>query len=93
MGPDERQRAKQRVAILTLIREAVERRLDVVEAVWNSSDDGEAIQRLREMVNIPDGVPPEVILDLQIRKMTKETREAIDAEISELRSLLQGATE
>jgi DNA gyrase/topoisomerase IV subunit A len=93
MGPDERQRAKQRVAILTLIREAVERRLDVVEAVWNSSDDGEAIQRLREMVNIPDGVSPEVILDLQIRKMTKETREAIDAEISELRSLLQGATE
>jgi hypothetical protein len=45
------------------------------------------------MVNIPDGVSPEVILDLQIRKMTKETREAIDAEISELRSLLQGATE
>ena len=93
MGPDERQRAKQRVAILTLIREAVERRLDVVEAVWNSSDDGEAIQRLREMVNIPDGVSPEVILDLQIRKMTKETREAIDAEISELRTLLQGTTE
>jgi hypothetical protein len=44
-------------------------------------------------VTIPDGVSPEVILDLQISKMTKETREALDAEIRDLRTLLQGPTE
>lgn len=90
---EEPERARQRLAILTLLRDAAERRRDVVEAVWNSSDDADAMRRLREVVDIPHGVSPEVILDMQIRKMTGEARNELDAAIGELRTLVQGSFE
>jgi DNA gyrase/topoisomerase IV subunit A len=86
-------RAKERLAILEVLLAAVERRHDVVEAVWNSSNDDEASSRLHDVVDIPDGLSAQPILDHQIRLLTKEKRDALTAEISHLRQLVQGPSE
>jgi DNA gyrase/topoisomerase IV subunit A len=86
-------RAKERLAILEVLLAAVERRHDVVEAVWNSANDDEASARLRNVVDIPDGPSAQLILDHQIRLLTKEKRDALTAEISHLRQLAQGPSE
>jgi DNA gyrase subunit A len=86
-------RAKERLAIHEVLLAAVERRHDVVEAVWNSSNDDEASTRLRDVVDIPDGLSAQPILDQQIRLLTKEKRDALTAEVSHLRQLIQGPSE
>lgn len=86
-------RAKERLAILEVLLAAADRRHDVVEAVWNSSNDDEASSRLRAVVDIPDGLSAQLILDHQIRLLTKQKRDALTAEISHLRQLVQGPSE
>ena len=86
-------RAKERLAILEVLLAAVERRHDVVEAVWNSANDDEASSRLRDVVDIPNGLSAQLILDHQIRLLTKQKRDALTAEISHLRQLVQGSSE
>jgi DNA gyrase/topoisomerase IV subunit A len=85
-----RERAKERLAILEVLLAAAERRHEVVEAVWNSSNGEEASRRLGDLVDIPDGLSAQLILDLQIRLLTKQKRDALTAEISQLRQLVQG---
>ncbi len=86
---DPLERAKERLAILTVIRSATQHRHEVVEAIWASSNDGEASQRLREIVDFPDGASAEVILDQQMRLLTKEGRDAVSAEIGRLRQIVE----
>jgi DNA gyrase subunit A len=86
-------RAKERLAILEVLLAAVERRHEVVEAVWNSSNDDEASSRLRDVVDIPDCLSSQLILDQQIRLLTKEKRDALTSEVSHLRQLIQGPSE
>ena len=86
-------RAKERLAILEVLLAAVERRHDVVEAVWNSANDDEASSRLRDVVDIPNGLSAQLILDHQIRLLTKQKRDALTAEISHLRQLVQGPSD
>ena len=86
-------RAKERLAILEVLLASVERRHDVVEAVWNSANDDEASSRLRDVVDIPNGLSAQLILDHQIRLLTKQKRDALTAEISHLRQLVQGSSE
>jgi DNA gyrase subunit A len=86
-------RAKERLAILEVLLAAVERRHEVVEVVWNASNDDEANSRLRDVVNIPDGLSPQLILDQQIQLLTKEKRDELTAEITHLRQLIQGPSE
>jgi hypothetical protein len=56
-------RAKERLAILKVLLAAVERRHDVVDAVWNSSNDAEASSRLHDVVDIPDGLSAQLMLN------------------------------
>lgn len=86
---ESRERAKERLAILEVLLAAAERRREVVEAVWNSSNDDEASRRLRELVDIPDGLSARLILDQQIRLLTKAKRDELTAEISRLRQLIE----
>jgi DNA gyrase/topoisomerase IV subunit A len=88
-----RERAKERLAILELLLAAAERRHEVLEAVWNSYDDEEASRRLREFVDIPGGPSAQIILDQQIRLLTRQKRDALTAEISQLRQLVQDPAE
>lgn len=86
---ESRERAKERLAILEVLLAAAERRREVVEAVWNSSNDDEASRRLRELVDIQDGLSARLILDQQIRLLTKAKRDELTAEISRLRQLIE----
>ena len=88
-----RERATERLAILEVLLAAAERRHEVVEAVWNSANDDEASLRLRDLVDIPDGLSAQPILDQQIGLFTMEKRDTLTAEISRLRQLVQGPTE
>lgn len=87
-------RAKERLAFLEVLIAAVERRHDVVEAVWNSSNDDEASSRLRDVVDIPGrAIGTALILDRSDSVLTKEKRDELTAEISRLRKLVQGPSE
>lgn len=66
-----RERAKERLAIHEVLLAVAERGREVVEPVWNSSNDDEASRRMRELVDIPDGLSARLILDQQIRLLTK----------------------
>ena len=89
----DRERAKERLAILEVLLSAAERRHEVVEAVWDSANADEASLRLGELVDIPDGLSAQLILDQQIELFTKEKRDKLTAEISRLRMLVQGPPE
>jgi DNA gyrase/topoisomerase IV subunit A len=82
---------RERLATLELILLAAERRREVVDAVWGSATEGEAHERLRELLGIQHDALPQVILDLQIRHLTKQKREAISVEINQLRHLAEGS--
>jgi hypothetical protein len=60
-------RAKERLAVLEVLLAAVERRHEVVEAVWNSSNVDEASSRLRDVVDIPDGLSAQLVLSMSGR--------------------------
>jgi hypothetical protein len=81
-----RERAKKRLAIHEVLLAAAERRREVIEAVWDSANADEASLRLRKLVDIPDGLSAQLILDQQIGLFTKEKRDELTAEISRLRS-------
>jgi DNA gyrase/topoisomerase IV subunit A len=80
----------ERLAILEVLLAAAERRHEVVEAVWNSANDDEASLRLRDLVEIPDGLSVQPILDQQIRLFTRQKQDELKAEIGRLRQLVQG---
>jgi DNA gyrase/topoisomerase IV subunit A len=82
---------REHLAILELVLVAAERRREVVDAVWSSANEGEALERLRELLGVQGDVLPQVILDLQIHHMTKEKREAIATEINQIRHLAEGS--
>lgn len=77
----------QRLAILETLFVAAERRREVADAVWTSANEGEAKERLRELLGIQGDLLPQVIIDMQIRILTRKTREAIITEINQLRRL------
>jgi DNA gyrase/topoisomerase IV subunit A len=84
------ERATERLAILEVLLAAADRRHEVVQAVWNSANDDEASLRLRDLVEIPDGLSAQPILDQQIRLFTKQKQDELKAEIGRLRQLVQG---
>jgi DNA gyrase/topoisomerase IV subunit A len=90
---DARDRARERLAIHEVLLAAGERRREVIEAVWDSSNDDKASLRLRELVDIPDGLSAQLILDQQIGLFTKEKRDELNAEISRLRKLVHGPSD
>lgn len=86
----EAERATERLTILEVLLAAAERRHEVVEAVWNSANDDEASLPLRDLVEIPNGLSAQPILDQQIRLFTKQKQDELRAEIDRLRQLVQG---
>jgi hypothetical protein len=60
--------------------------MSVVSALTNRSCG--RVDGCVKMVDIPDGLSAQLILDLQIRLLTKQKRDALTAEISHLRELV-----
>ena len=88
MDPYESQEAQRRLAFLELLLSAQERRHEVVDAVWASADRDEAAERLRSLLDIPDDVPPQLVLDLQVARLARDQRDAISGEVARLRNLV-----
>jgi DNA gyrase/topoisomerase IV subunit A len=84
----ERDSAETRLTLLEAVLSALERRQDVVETVWAARDRKEAAAGVRELLGLPEGVPPEVVLDMQFSRLTAESRASIAAEVAHLRGLL-----
>lgn len=88
MDAYESQEAERRLAFLELLLAAQERRHEVVDAVWDSADRDEAAERLRSLLDIPDDVPPQLVLDLQVARLARDQRDAIAGEVARLRNLV-----
>ena len=88
MDAYESQEAERRLAFLELLLTAQERRHEVVDAVWDSADRDEAAERLRSLLDIPDDVPPQLVLDLQVARLARDQRDAIAGEVARLRNLV-----
>ena len=92
MDAREQESADDKLALLEAVLSALERRQEVVEAVWAAHDREEAVVRVQELLGLGAGVPPEVVLDLQLGRLTAESRARIAAEVAYLRGLLSSST-
>ena len=88
MDPYESREAERRLSFLELLLAAQERRHEVVDAIWASADRDEAAERLRSLLDIPDDVPPQLVLDLQVARLARDQRDAIAGEVARLRNLV-----
>lgn len=88
MDERERQAAEERLDILEALLVAQERRHDVIEIVWAAHDQEEAGARLKELLGLESGVPPGIVLDMQISRLTGECRDEIATDVTHLRRVL-----
>jgi DNA gyrase/topoisomerase IV subunit A len=77
-----RQEAEDRLAVLETLLIAQERRHDVIEIVWAARDQHEAGVRLKELLGLEAGIPPGIVLDMQISRLTSESRDGIATDVS-----------
>ena len=91
MDREQQLRDASELALLELVLAASERRHEVVDAVWEAANEGEAAHRLRELLGVGDKVDPTVVLDMQISRLTKERRDQITARVNLLREILPGS--
>lgn len=76
------------MALIEAVIAAQERRHEVSDLIWNSTDTEDAAQSLREVLQIPPGTDPRVVLDMQLSKLTRNAREGLHRRAQELRELL-----
>jgi DNA gyrase/topoisomerase IV subunit A len=88
MDPRERKSTQESARIYQAVLLAVERRHDVLDAVWASSTTEEARQRLRDQLGVDD-VGAEAILDLQVHHLTSGGRERIAVHLEQIENLLR----
>jgi DNA gyrase/topoisomerase IV subunit A len=88
MDPRERQEADDRLALLEALLVAQQRRHDVVDVVWAARDQDKAGEGLKELLGLGAGIPPGIVLDMQIARLTGEARDEIAADAAHLRRML-----
>lgn len=88
MDPQERKNAQESVRIYQAVVLAMERRHDVLDAVWASSTAEEARQRLRDQLGVDD-IGAQAILDLQVHHLTSGGRQRITGHLEQLEDLLR----
>lgn len=86
MDEDERH-ARDELAILDALVRAIERRDEVFQVVDESENVDEAIRRLGQLLGIGP-VGSRAVLDLQVRRFTRDQRWAMASRAEELRSML-----
>ena len=84
----ELQEAEGRLARLQSLLIARERWHDVLDTVWAARDEHEAGERLTELLGLDAAVPPGMVLDMQISRLTSESRDQIATEVAHLRKML-----
>lgn len=92
MDAEQRRHAEYNLRIRDGLVKAMDRRKDVFQVVEDSEDPDEAIRHLMELLEL-DEMSCRVILDTQLRRFTRQQRQAIAAQAEELRSILSSGGE
>ncbi len=92
MDAEQRRQTEYLLRLLDSLVKAVDQREDVFQVVEDSEDQDEAIRRLVELLEL-DEVSCRAILDMQLRRFTREQRRAIAAQAEETRSSLSSGGE
>jgi DNA gyrase/topoisomerase IV subunit A len=87
MNAEERRHAEDSRKILDGLVKATDRRDEVLRVVGDSEDLDEAIRRLAELLELDEFVC-HAILDMQVRRFTRDQRRTIAAQADEIRSSL-----
>lgn len=88
MDGEQREATEARLELLELLVAAQQRRHEVVDAIWNSSTEAEAIERLGELLGLEDGSPVRLVLDMQMLRLIGDARSRLADDIEELRRSL-----
>ena len=86
MNHDERQ-MREELLILEALLQAMDRRGEVFQAIEDSEDVDEAIQRVGQLLGV-GALESRAVLDLQARRLTRDQRRKSDFRADELRALL-----
>jgi DNA gyrase/topoisomerase IV subunit A len=86
MDEDERQTRDELMILEALVR-AMDRRDEVFQVIDDSEDVDEAIRRVGQLLGV-GALGSRVVLDLQVRRFTRDQRQAIVSRAEELRSRL-----
>jgi len=86
MDEDERRIRDQLTVVDALVR-AIDRRDEVFQVIEDSEDADEALRRVGRLLGV-DKFGSRVVLDLQLRRLTRDQRQAIASEAEELRAKL-----
>lgn len=92
MNAEQRRRAEDTLRIVDALVKATDRREEVFDVVEDSEDQGEAIHRLMELLEL-DEMWSRAILDMQVKGFTRERRRLIAAHAEEIRSSLSSGGE
>jgi DNA gyrase/topoisomerase IV subunit A len=82
-----RDHSAERLAMFDALNEAVSRRSELLEVIWNSDDDEAAIQAVGHLLGC-DEVAAQQVLSMSWRCLTRAGRERIAVERDELRAEL-----
>lgn len=86
MDEDERQ-TRDQLMILEALVQAMDRRDEVFQVIDDSEDVDEAIRRVGQLLGV-GALGSRAVLDLQVRRFTRDQRQAIASHAEELRSRL-----
>lgn len=86
MDEDERQ-TRQELMIVEALVQAMDRRDEVFQVIEDSEDRDEAIRRVGQLLGVGE-LGSRAVLDLQVRRFTRDQRQAIASHAEELRSRL-----
>jgi DNA gyrase/topoisomerase IV subunit A len=86
MDEDERQ-TRDELMILEALVQAMDRRDEVFQVIDDSEDVDEAIRRVGQLLGVRE-LASRFVLDLQVRRFTRDQRQAIASRAEELRSRL-----
>ena len=92
MDAEQRRRAEDTLRIMGALVKATDRREEVFHVVEDSEDPDEAIRRLMELLEL-DELSCLVILDMQVRRFTREQRRALAAQAEAIRTSLSSGGE
>lgn len=88
MDPQRRKNTQESARVYRAAVLAMERRHDVLDAVWSSSTAEEARRRLRNLLDVDD-VGAQAVLDLQVHHLTAGGRLRITDHLHQLEELLR----
>jgi DNA gyrase subunit A len=87
LTPDQLKDARHQLEIYEAVARAQERRYEVLDAVFDADNADGAVAAVRELLDIGE-VPALAVLDLQVRRFTRQDRAHVIERVAELRAIL-----